>query len=131
MPISLNPGQFRVGIPVGHWLLSRGTLLVLQGTGRANAATPADKSKNRQDVRTILRLTHTLGLPVHEIGLRPRLGKTTMSSTLYRERQAELNCWPLPAGQSVSARSIPVNGYQCTNANRNMMLAKPQSERII
>jgi hypothetical protein len=72
--------------------------LVLQGTGRANAATPADTSKNRQDVRTILRLTHALGLPVREIGLRPRLGKTTMSSILSRERQAELNEWPLPAG---------------------------------
>jgi hypothetical protein len=45
-----------------------------------------------------------LGLPVREIGLQPRLGKTTMSSILSRERQAELNCWPLPAGRDDHAR---------------------------
>jgi len=93
-----------VSILVGHWLLSRGTLLFLQGTGSANAATPADKSKNRPDVRTLLRPTHTLGLRVREIGLQPRLGKTTMSSILSRERQAELNYWPLPAGRDDHAR---------------------------
>jgi transposase len=56
-----------------------------------------------QDIRTILRLTHTQGLSVREIGLRLKLSKTTVSTYLYRARQAGLNSWPLPAGRDDDA----------------------------
>ena len=56
-----------------------------------------------QDIRTILRLTHEQGLSVREIGLRLKLGKTTVATYLVRAREAGLICWPLPAGRDDDA----------------------------
>ena len=56
-----------------------------------------------QDIRTILRLTHEQGLSVREVGLRLKLGKTTVATYLHRAREAGLNGWPLPSGRDDDA----------------------------
>ncbi len=49
-----------------------------------------------KDVRTILRLSCAEGLSVREIADRLRIGKSSVSTYLYRAREAELAIWPLP-----------------------------------
>ena len=56
-----------------------------------------------QDIRTILRLTHEQGLSIREVSQRLKLSKTTVATYLHRAREAELNCWPLPAGRDTDA----------------------------
>ncbi|WP_268871321.1 sigma factor-like helix-turn-helix DNA-binding protein, partial [Brucella intermedia] len=50
-----------------------------------------------RDIRSILRLTFEQGLSVREVSERLRMGKTTVSTYLYRAREAGLCTWPLPA----------------------------------
>jgi len=56
-----------------------------------------------QDIRTILRLANDQGLSIREIGLRLKLSKTTVATYLYRAREAQLDCWPLPKGRDDDA----------------------------
>ncbi|WP_182506051.1 IS21 family transposase [Brucella anthropi] len=49
-----------------------------------------------RDIRSILRLTFEQGLSVREVSERLRMGKTTVSTYLYRAREAGLCSWPLP-----------------------------------
>ena len=46
-----------------------------------------------KDVRTILRLSCAEGLSVREIADRLRIGKSSVSTYLYRAREAELAIW--------------------------------------
>lgn len=56
-----------------------------------------------KDVRSILRLTYDQGLSVREIAQRLKISKTTISTYLYRAREAGLTCWPLPPGYEEDA----------------------------
>ncbi len=49
-----------------------------------------------KDIRSILRLTHEQGLSVREVAERLKISKTTISTYLYRAREAGLSRWPLP-----------------------------------
>jgi DNA-binding transcriptional regulator LsrR (DeoR family) len=49
-----------------------------------------------KDVRTILRLTYDQGLSVRAVSQRLKISKTTVSTYLYRAREAGLSAWPLP-----------------------------------
>lgn len=49
-----------------------------------------------KDIRSILRLTYEQGLSVREISARLKISKTTISTYLYRAREAGIVCWPLP-----------------------------------
>ena len=50
-----------------------------------------------KDVRAILRLSHAQGLSVREVADRLKVSKTTVSTYLFRAREAGLAVWPLPA----------------------------------
>ena len=50
-----------------------------------------------KDVRAILRLTCAQGLSVREVADRLKVSKTTVSTYLFRAREAGLAMWPLPA----------------------------------
>jgi transposase len=50
-----------------------------------------------KDIRTILRLTCAQGLSVREVADRLKVSKTTVSTYLFRAREAGLAVWPLPA----------------------------------
>jgi len=50
-----------------------------------------------KDVRAILRLTCAQGLSVREVADRLKVSKTTVSTYLFRAREAGLAVWPLPA----------------------------------
>ena len=56
-----------------------------------------------QDIRTILRLTHELGLSVQAIGLRLKLSKKSVATYLLRACEAGLDRWPLPPGRDDGA----------------------------
>jgi transposase len=56
-----------------------------------------------RDIRSILRLTHELGLSVREVAERLKISKTSVSTYLLRAREAGLTGWPLPAGQDDEA----------------------------
>ncbi len=50
-----------------------------------------------KDVRAILRLTYAQGLSAREVAERLKVSKTTVSTYLFRAREAGLAVWPLPA----------------------------------
>ena len=50
-----------------------------------------------KDVRTILRLSHGQGLSDREVAARLKLSRATVSTYLFRAREAGLSSWPLPA----------------------------------
>lgn len=49
-----------------------------------------------KDIRSILRLSHEQGLSVREISRRLKISKTTVSTYLFRAREAGVGGWPLP-----------------------------------
>ncbi len=56
-----------------------------------------------KDIRTILRLSYEQGLSVRQVAERLRISKTSVSTYLYRAREAGLSCWPLPQEASDDA----------------------------
>lgn len=64
---------------------------------RHHAETEATETSGR-DIRSILRLTHEIGLSVYEVSWRLRLSKSTVSTYLLRAREAGLDRRPMPEG---------------------------------
>ena len=54
------------------------------------------KRTTLKDFRSILRLTYEQGLSVRAVSERLKISKTTVSTYLFRAREAELICWPVP-----------------------------------
>ena len=56
-----------------------------------------------KDVRAILRLSYAQGMSVREVSDRLKVSKSTVSTYLFRAREAGLVTWPLAAGYDQDA----------------------------
>ena len=54
------------------------------------------KQTTLKDFRSILRLTYEQGLSVRAVSEVLKISKTTVSTYLFRAREAGLICWPVP-----------------------------------